>query len=145
MPYALEYTLAVLAVACFLPVASVLRKDKECWLLLVFGLLYHGAMCTMDYLRSHHIGPPVFAFASVGLRCIAGSQRFRRLAIALSLAGAAIGIAICLHWGPDYTETFTRHPLHLMAMAHDRDVDLYQTVRIAGGCALTEPSNAPVE
>ena len=93
-PSAKEYTMAVVAAACFLPFAGLLRKDKTSRLLLLFAALYHAAMCSLDELRAHHIGPPVFAYAAAGLGCLSQARRFRRALLALSVVAAGLAIAI---------------------------------------------------
>jgi len=130
-PTAREYTFAVFAVSCFLPFAGLLKKNRTAWTLWIFAALYHLAMCSLDELRSHHIGPPVFAFAAAGamaLASIEGKHR-RRIALAASFAAAVLGIALCLRWGPDYTGVFSAHPLKLMT--HPSNVaNVFRAVRI---------------
>jgi len=113
-PSAKEYTFAVVAAACFLPFAAIQRKDRDCWMLLVFGLLYHAGMCLLDEKRAHHIGPPVLAFAAAGLRGLSLAPSPRWLWRTAGVAGACLGVALCLRWGPDFTGTFSKHPLRLM-------------------------------
>lgn len=134
-PSTKEYTMAVVAASCFLPLAGLLRKDKTGWFLLLFGLLYHGAMCSLDQLRAHHIGPPVFAYAAAGLRCISQARRSRPAWFTLSVVAAGIAIALCLRWGPDYTGTFSPHPLGLMTSPSATDYP-YPTVIIPGPSAF---------
>ncbi len=113
----------IAAVSFFVRVrAEEARARAKTTVLLLFGVFYYLAMSLIDTQRAHHVGPIAFPLMIAAVRRVAFVDRvwIRRLLFGAMVASAVAAVVYLLHAGPDYTGTFTSHPIYQLTHPSSR-------------------------